>query len=360
LQLLQQSEFGNYWPIAVYGDHRMGKSSLLRILDAKIPSTLSCLSTYIDIAAVSQDQFFAVIVKRVAELVYAAAGMGTIERTLREIKDSGAWHAAFGEINVDIMGFLKFKAAPSSEQHWERFVTILQALRARLDDYGTYHSIVLIFDEVSACANWTGSAELLKNWRSHIQALKGYNFIVADAHPLYQVSKDKWSAFFNVFSPVLLKGLAPEETIDLIVKPAAETGVQYAPPAVARIRELSGGKPFYIQVICCTVFERLLKDRNTTYVTAGLVESCIDGVLDRLGEHFVAFWSNLTDFQKEYLLSIVHKQSVDLAPRSKTKLFEEQRTQIKRLEERQLVTVDEYKIARIDPLLREWINRYYT
>ena len=360
IKLLKQSEYGSFWPIAVIGDHRLGKSSLLKILDSKIPSISKCLSIYIDIASIGEDQFFEIIIKRVAECVYSKSPESLSLKSVRKAWDQKQWKSLLGEIDIDIMGFFKFTKKVSSERDWEEFGQILIKLRNRLEEFGDYSSIVIMLDEVSACASWKGCPELLKIWRSYVQSLNGYNFLIADAHPLYQLSKDKWSAFFNVFRQVQLGALKPEEAEELIVKPAEEVEVTYTPEAIAAIRDLSSCKPFYIQIICCTIFEQLLKMKDISYVDKGLVDISIDSVLERLNEHFSSLWSDLTAFQKKYLLESIHKHTHKLASIDETNEYETQRNQIRLLQERQLITIDDYHVDHIEPLFEVWIKRYFT
>jgi transcriptional regulator with XRE-family HTH domain len=359
LRLLRQSDDGEFFHIAVIGDHRTGKSSLLRILDAKVPSETKSLSTYLDLASIGEDEFFETLIKRVAKLVYAQSSDGRLVRGAKEIADTKIWKSLLGEVDVDIMGFLKLKSKPSSGKHWSEFSEILAALRRRLNDFGSYSSIVLILDEVSACAAWRGSSDLLKNWRSQIQSLSGYNFIVADAHPLYQISKDRWSAFFNVFTPLPLGGLDPSEAEQLITMPAKEVGVEYAPEALARIRDLSANKPYYIQLICSCIFEWLLKSRTTAYVSRRLVDLSIDPALERLSEYFSSLWSTLMDFQKHYLLELARGQEPKFSPITASKDYESEKNQVRLLRERQIVAKDRYNAIHLEPLLKIWIDRYF-
>src|SRR5262249_47302169 len=157
----------------------------------------------------------------------------SILKRLREAFDTGSWKSALGEVDVDIMGFLKIKKNVEAAPDWKAFKTVLERLRKRFT--ADVSSVVLLIDEVSTCATWEQSGSMLRNWRSLIQSLHGYNFVVADARPLYEISRDKFSAFFNVFTSIPLGPLLPEEAEQLIVAPGAEVGLTYTPEAVSMI-----------------------------------------------------------------------------------------------------------------------------
>jgi transcriptional regulator with AAA-type ATPase domain len=356
LQLVEQGVHGNFFPIAIIGDHRLGKSSLLRVLDAEIPVRTRALSTYVDLASVGQDEFFETIIRSIAELAYAKNSA-----TLRHIKeafDTGSWKSVLGEVDIDIMGFLKIKKSVQSEQDWKAFKVLLERLRSRFPN--EVSSVVIIVDEVSTCASWQRSSHMLRNWRSLIQNLQGYNFVVADAQPLHEISKGKFSAFFNVFTTIPLGPLKADEADELISVPGASVGVTFTPEASALIRHLSSCKPYYIQIICCSICEWLLKFRADTLVSATVVDVCTTPALRRLGEHFSALWGTLTTFQKTFVLDSLASRPTNLATMENPSEYERQRHELKLLRDRQIMYVDGNSRLAIEPLLAEWLDRFYV
>jgi transcriptional regulator with AAA-type ATPase domain len=356
LRLVRQAEHGNFWSIAIIGDHRLGKSSLLRVLDAEIPSRTHSMSTYIDLASVGQNEFFETIIRSIAELAYS--DNNTVLKRIKEAFDTGSWKSVLGEVDVDIMGFLKIKKNVESQQDWKAFRAVLGRLRTRFPE--GVSSVVLIIDEISTCVNWEKSGDILRNWRSLIQGLQGYNFIVADARPLYEISKEKFSPFFNVFMTVPLGALSSEEAGELIVQPGASVGLAFTPDAIALIKDLSACKPYYIQVICCSICEWLAKFKSNPVVSVTVVEVCTEAALRRLGEHFSAMWSTLTDFQRRFALDILNGRPLTLASMEDASEFEREHRELKLLRDRQVLSMDSSGQSKIEPLLARWLRQYYS
>jgi hypothetical protein len=221
-------------------------------------------------------------------------------------------------------------------------------------------SVVLILDEISTCAAWQQGSDILRNLRSLIQAMEGDSFIVADARPLYEISKDRFSAFFNVFTTIPLGALIAEETEQLIVEPGASVGIKFTAEAVAMIKQLTACKPYYIQVLCCSICEWLLKFRAKPVVNPTVVDVCTAAALRRLGEHFSALWGTLTAFQKSFTLDLLNSRPTSLAAIENFAEYERQHREIKLLRDRQLLSLDSYNRSTIEPLLGAWLRQFYA
>jgi len=142
----------------------------------------------------------------------------------------------------------------TSDEGWSAFESACQALLKRLHSFGDYAGIVLLIDEVSAISKWNNAVKVLTKWRSLMQDMNGYNFIVGSAYPLYQFTKNEWSPFFNIFRPFELKELSELEARQLIIRPAESVGISYTRDSISEIIALTGCKPYYVQVLCTCVF----------------------------------------------------------------------------------------------------------
>ncbi len=359
LRLVRQARAGQYWHVALIGDHRVGKSSLLRMLNLTIPEETRSLSTFVDMAGLSSHDFFRSLVRKIAELVFGRSRDTGFVKRLKKASDLKEWQRILGpELAVDVLGVFKAKWKTSDEQNWSSFKAILDTLWERLLEFGSYDSIVVILDEVSACSRWENCADVLKNWRSTIQALQGYNFLVADAYPLYKMSEDHWSPFFNVFHSTRLRAMSDEDSELLITEPARIGGVSYQPMAVDKIKRLTGRKPYYIQVLCTSIFELLVVSKTTTNVTRDIVELAVDRCLDHLNEHFASMWGKFTDVQKEFLVSRVNGKAFELNRHDGFAALERDANQLRLLREREVIDEDD-QMGGVEPLLEMWLKRSF-
>lgn len=358
LRLIRQAERGVFWQLSVIGDHRVGKSSLLRILDLEVPEKTGSVSLYIDMAGLASDEFFRSVARRVAEAVFSRSSDSGISRRFKMAKDLKQWQKLLeAEFSVDLLGVFSAKRSASEEAHWSSFTAVLETLWERLRSFGGYSSIVVILDEVSACSRWPGCAEILKNWRSTIQSLEGYTFVVADAYPLYQISEDHWSPFFNVFNPLRLKAMTEEDAEQLIRRPAESVQVTFDDNAVRQVKHLSGCKPYYIQVLCTSIFEWLLASKTSVNINVDIVNLALDHCLDHLSEHFWNMWRRFTPIQKDYLLSLVNSRRRLGTSDEDVFQYEQRAFEIQLLKEREIIS----EVGGLDkePLLEEWIKRVF-
>ena len=192
--------------------------------------------------------------------------------------------------------------------------------------------------------------------RSFAQNSKGFNLIIGSAYPLYQLTKKKFSPFFNIFDRINLLGLTNDEADELIKTPASEVGIYYSKDSINLIKELCGNKPFYIQVLCRKIFEKLKKQEvfSKNIIDTLIVESAMDDAIGNLNSHFCHIFENCTDYQKDLLQSVANMNNEKIK-----KLFSDNSKRIERIQliQRGLIYKKEKEYI-IDGLLKEWLLRW--
>ena len=285
LDYLRQAPHGNYWHIAVVGEYRIGKSSLLIALNYKIPDETNSLSVYLDLSTIREENFFQNILLEVSDKVFSQPkGLGSLG------------------VDADVLRIFKIKADPRQNEHWDLFEKGLLTLIRKLRESGDYSSVVVIIDEISSVLTWKGCSDILKHWRGMTQRLDGYNFLIGSAYPLHQLTKNEWSSFFNIFNIVKLQNMTKNAAQELIIEPAKSVDIEFSDGAIKRIQSLTSNNPYYIQVVCTSICEHLLKTRRTESITDDLVDGCIYSAIDILNEHFISLWKKSTPFQQNILL----------------------------------------------------------
>jgi hypothetical protein len=276
---IRQAEYGHYWHLGIVGDYRIGKSSLLKILDRRIPQETRSISVSIDLSRVTQETFFEEIVFRTGQ---------EISSTL--------------DIQIDPSRVLRTRRDYHPHLSPDLLDKLLDSYLLRVRQSGHYRSVVIMVDEFSVISTWSNSSKILRQWRAMAQHQKGYSFIVASSYPLSEISEDLWSPFFNIFKITRLGVLKKQEAIQLIVDPGKRAGLEFTDDAVEHICGLSGCNPYYIQVICTAICECLFEKRNINLVDKELVDLCINNSVAYLDEHLLTVWRKLASPEKRMLL----------------------------------------------------------
>ncbi len=115
------------------------------------------------------------------------------------------------------------------------------------------------------------------------------------------VQESKSSPLKNVFRYTFLQPMDDNDLEQLIVVPAKRFEYEYERQAITSIKKLSGGHPYYCQVLCAESFDAA-RNENTTGITVDHVEVAKRQVIqsDEVRDKFIlGYWNFLKDSQEE-------------------------------------------------------------
>jgi hypothetical protein len=104
------------------------------------------------------------------------------------------------------------------------------------------------------------------------------------------------SPFFNIFSNLPLRPFAPKEALLLISKPSAAEGVPLQQHS-AKILELAGYFPLFVQIVCASIFENIMDDPNQPPDWPQISQA----FQEEAHPHFEFAWQRMSDLEKENL-----------------------------------------------------------
>jgi serine/threonine protein kinase len=113
------------------------------------------------------------------------------------------------------------------------------------------------------------------------------------------------SPFFNIFSNLILRPFSREEALELIKKPSAEAGVALEGHA-ARILDLAGYFPLFLQIACSAVFEALVANPGAEPDWRRVREA----FMEEARPHYQSIWDHFDEPARESLSSLVDGKSV--------------------------------------------------
>lgn len=117
------------------------------------------------------------------------------------------------------------------------------------------------------------------------------------------------SNFFNIFSTLYLTLFSDDEAMHFIAQSLLDTDVRFDDETVAWIRHISGGHPFFLQIVADCTYEKKVQNLENPLTIADfhLLERCI--TKEAIG-HFKYYWECLTSDEK-YTLKTLSKTGSD-------------------------------------------------
>ena len=172
-------------------------------------------------------------------------------------------------------------------------------------------NLVMVFDEFELVTkNKNFGTEFYSFARS---MANNYNiaYLVASGRNLQTMCHSKEisdSPFFNIFSNLSLSQFSMEEAIDLITIPSKRAGFPLE-SYVDFILDLGGYYPFFIQMVCASVFD-LVKEHG--HLNKQLLNQAKIDFMDEAHIHFQQIWDINNEDQKAVFLNLAKKE--DLSP----------------------------------------------
>jgi len=258
----------------VHGQFRIGKSSILRLMKKKFSGHFHCI--YYDFGLRRFEE---------EELI---GWLNILGDTCDEALDSrtfSRWKSqrSIPEMNAPDIGqrFLK---------EW------LYPMRRQTEN------IIIMFDEFQhILENIDNSASgLLK----HIAENRLLTFVFC-VRSLAALPVER--TVFNSLRPFPIGPLDDDGIEELLQLPERLFGHRYSSAAKRRLKQLTGGHPFFLQVAHVVLAERLNAERtNFLREAAHIDDTAIDKILERLENHFRTEWVHLPGIERRIILELVH------------------------------------------------------
>jgi AAA+ ATPase superfamily predicted ATPase len=265
--------------LVLHGQRRTGKTSILyQLLQGRLGQ--SFIPVLVDM------QELALLVNStgdfLAELAYQLA------RTARKA-------------GVDIEEPTPDDFTASSTRVFNRFVD-------KLEDSLNGRRVVVMFDEFELIEDKIVEgkldANLLGYFRSLVQHRDGLTFIFTGTHRLEEMSHDYWSILFNIALYRRVSFLTPADAVRLIRQPVAGS-LDVDDLAVEKIINLTGGHPYFIQLICWAMVNHCnAQERN--YATINDVNDVVQEILMSGEAYFAYIWQQASTLDRLALAGLAH------------------------------------------------------
>ncbi|MCI5208043.1 MAG: hypothetical protein D3910_04465 [Candidatus Electrothrix sp. ATG2] len=162
------------------------------------------------------------------------------------------------------------------------------------------------FERLDEIVSNTNSRAPLNFLRHLIQHRNRWTLLFAGAH-MPEELPDYWSDYLINSQTLRVSYLNKEDTLALIQEPVEDFPKIYSPEIAGAISDLTGGQPYFTQLLCHELVEQLNR-KKTKIVQMDDLETVLPAVFERGYQVFREFWDTLTKGQRDLLLALAEER----------------------------------------------------
>ncbi|MFM2063602.1 MAG: hypothetical protein RLZZ507_3273 [Cyanobacteriota bacterium] len=264
--------------ILLYGQRRIGKSSIIRNIPNKLPDLNKFVFVRFNLEYYSQDSLSKILAELAKEVI-SDLSLDDENIKVPEITEL--------ELNTEIFSH-------------EFLPQVYQSLENK--------NLVLLLDEFDALLNNQDSELLLEQVYKYLLATIKVNRKLFLIVFIEQKSVNN-SRISKIFRDVPIKEIGlldKNSTKDVIIKPA-ENIIEYEKDAIKAIFNLSAGHPYFTQAICFSIFGRA-RENNQWKVSSEDVEAITSKAIELAEAGLAWFWDGFSIPEKMVFAAIAEAQ----------------------------------------------------
>jgi len=256
-------ENGGAKSVVIYGGRRTGKTSLLyRIREGELGETF--VPVYLDMQALDGEQAS----KFLRALVNVVEGAGR-------------------------MGGQSALPPSPRRQEFADFSLLHSAVETTLEQIAP-RRLLIMFDEYEVLKNFLGDASMARQLQALLEKSPSLFFLFAGAQKVEALNENNFFFLLDNAKYLKISFLSLEDASRLITEPARGI-LTFEDSVVGRIQELCAGHPFYIQMICQSLFEM---SRGEKRVDLAKVKDACRQFIENPTPHLILGWNSMPLDQK--------------------------------------------------------------
>jgi HEAT repeat protein len=273
LSFLREALHGAYQEnvVGLIGPRRIGKTSILRQVEARFSD--SYWPVFVDVQGI--------LIRDLGHLWRAIA-----DRCREAVGAPAAWLPSAAELAADL--------------------GVLPRFLERLTRAGDKRLLVML-DEFDDLEQKVRSGLLPDSVFAYLRHLIQHSpriaFLLSGTHRLEELGEDYWSFLFNLAIYRKVGRIESSAAHEGVVQPMAQAGIACDGLAAYRIWELSGGHPYFLQLMGHYLVSRCQR-LNRPYLTYDVIEGCVDEIIEWGETHLRYLWEQPDAVERALLAAI--------------------------------------------------------
>jgi uncharacterized protein len=220
----------------------------------------------------------------------------------------------------------------------------------------------VVFDEFQEISGFDVDGRLEREMRSAFQhhELVSYAFLGSKMHLMRKIFKDKNRPFYNFGKHFELGTINAEYWIPFIKAGLGKAGVPFTSEDCLRIATITGGHPYYTQMICSELWERLAHGGPAP--VSDLIADALQAVLIKGNYAFIEIWDALSMSERRLLYGVAETRDTALFSTEFLRKYQlgaasSVQRMVERLIQKGIIDRSETGYRIIDPVFAHWIRR---
>jgi AAA+ ATPase superfamily predicted ATPase len=291
--------------LVIYGQRRIGKSSILLHLGERLPHSL--LPVYLNLQQLMANTtggfLRAVgneIVKQLSDKLDARrAGFIRKESETEAVPPEGG-----------VTNSLARALPPPEEFAREPFLSLNQLLDEIERRLAPGQRLLLSFDEFEVLEQRVNAGKIEKEIFAYLRGVtqtgRGFTLLFAGLHTLEQMTREYWNPFFQSVQTVRIGYLSELDARQLIIDPVDQFPLSYDEEAIDRIIAVTNSHPYLMQNVCHNLVNRLNDPfQRSNRAKVEDVEAVLEKTLETSGYYFDDYVWNWSSADERVALSLL-------------------------------------------------------
>lgn len=347
LKLTQQPPLN----IALYGQRRMGKTSLLKKLrtDLKHKKCFPILIKCEQLIPLEPLTFLQNLALELLQEYNSFRAFSKITKTIQEKMEG----TKIGIEVADVTFWVEFgKKNVSLKQALDKCFSLIELIMA-----ASHQKVIILFDEFQEL--FLFGNEFLWALRAHISNSKASFVVTSSWHKFKEELTHQERPFFNFFDAYEIGSVNKEEARKYLQSRIKTVKMSFGPKVIENVLTFSECQPYYVQHIALTAYI-LAKINNKKIITEELYYQAIAEVVNTIPAHLVSQFQKLTGHNRDVFVAMcVFDISTPTEIAAKTKMDPKNVVVIlRRLQELGLIEKDgRYAVA--DKFLKAYVKKEF-
>ncbi len=279
-----QSLMGRGPNFLIYGERRMGKTSVLKHLPGLLGDKY--IPVFVDMQQAKMRESINTFLYNLAKAI-----LNNLDK--RRIK-----------VNINTLTLAKFFKNP-----YTAFSEWMDEVEQKVKEQNKF--IILCLDEYEAIEKSIDSGnfttDIMDEIRGIIQNRDRFVIILGGSHNIGEL-KYNWSSYLISVKTIKISYLALKDAVKLITNPIEDFDLNYKPGAVEKIIDATNCHPFLVQAVCSELVNYLNSSKRKEATTDD-VDIAVKKTILAAENYFRSIWNSFSDDEKEILMSLASGES---------------------------------------------------